>query len=436
MVKLNVREILESKGLLCEWDFEKNIKLGYTPCNVTLYSHKKIWWRCSLNHEWQDTLEHRVLREDSCPYCSGHRVLTGFNDLATTTPELLCEWDFDKNNELGYFPENFSVGSRRKVWWKCSVCKNSWQAPIKDRSRGRGCSICSGRIIIAGYNDFASNYPHLMKEWDEINNKDYLDPHKISKNSSKSAWWRCQICNHSWKSTINDRTRGRGCPNCAKRSKTSFPEQAIFYYFKKIFPDAVNGYKNNLPKKMELDIFIPSISTAIEYDGPWHVYRECEDIIKYDWCKSHNITLLRISEIEKEKSDNCCDKFIMSPFSKKSKVSFTCFFEQVLKILKVESVNLININIENDRQKILEQFVSHVKSNSVAEKYPELALEWNYNKNASLTPEMFSYGSTQKVWWKCRDCGYEWCAQINNRTNNHGCPLCANLRRGKHKNES
>ena len=38
---------------------------------------------------------------------------------------------------------------------------------------------------------------------------------------------------------------------------------------------------------------------------------------------------------------------------------------------------------------------------ALAEKYPNLALEWNYTKNFPLVPEQFHPKSGKKVWWKC-----------------------------------
>ena len=49
--------------------------------------------------------------DDSCPYCSGHRVLAGFNDLASQHPELLAEWDWERNGDLR--PDGFVSGSAR-----------------------------------------------------------------------------------------------------------------------------------------------------------------------------------------------------------------------------------------------------------------------------------------------------------------------------------
>ena len=40
--------------------------------------------------------------------------------------------------------------------------------------------------------------------------------------------------------------------------------------------------------------------------------------------------------------------------------------------------------------------------NDLATKYPDLALEWDYEKNIDLTPQMVLPGTDKKVWWKCK----------------------------------
>lgn len=54
---------------------------------------------------------------------------------------------------------------------------------------------------------------------------------------------------------------------------------------------------------------------------------------------------------------------------------------------------------------------------------PELAKEWNYQKN-NLTPSEVTPNSNKKVWWKCSN-GHEWQARINHRNNGRGCPYCS-----------
>lgn len=49
--------------------------------------------------------------------------------------------------------------------------------------------------------------------------------------------------------------------------------------------------------------------------------------------------------------------------------------------------------------------------------------EWNYNKN-SIDPSEISKSSNKKVWWKCKDCGYEWQSSPNCRSKGHRCPRC------------
>ena len=55
---------------------------------------------------------------------------------------------------------------------------------------------------------------------------------------------------------------------------------------------------------------------------------------------------------------------------------------------------------------------------------PELAKEWNYEKNGDLRPEDFTAMSGQKVWWKCEK-GHEWQAAIASRNNGTSCPYCS-----------
>ena len=73
---------------------------------------------------------------------------------------------------------------------------------------------------------------------------------------------------------------------------------------------------------------------------------------------------------------------------------------------------------------------------SLADNYPEIAVEWHYVKNGDETPEHISAGCNEKFWWKCRKCGNEWQARIANRKNGTGCPECASLQAGKKHTQS
>lgn len=64
--------------------------------------------------------------------------------------------------------------------------------------------------------------------------------------------------------------------------------------------------------------------------------------------------------------------------------------------------------------------------NDLKTRKPELAKEWNYEKNGDLKPTQVGTGSNKKVWWKCSK-GHEFEGRINDRANKgHGCPVCSN----------
>ena len=65
-----------------------------------------------------------------------------------------------------------------------------------------------------------------------------------------------------------------------------------------------------------------------------------------------------------------------------------------------------------------------VGETDLATKFPEVANDWDYEKN-DLMPTEVSYGSAKRVSWKCSKCGHRWETTIANRTHRHSqCPNC------------
>lgn len=128
--------------LVTEWHPTKNGEL--TPKSVNRGSRKLVWWQCSKGHEWQVSVDQRTTSHSNCPYCSGNKVLVGFNDLKTTHPELAAEWHPERNGDLT--PEMVSRGCGKKVWWK-GKCGHEWEATVLNRYNGKGCPACAGRVV-------------------------------------------------------------------------------------------------------------------------------------------------------------------------------------------------------------------------------------------------------------------------------------------------
>ena len=131
--------------LVSEWS-EKNLPL--TPDDITFGSNKKVWWRGACGHEWQASVKARSNGE-KCPICSGARVIAGINDLATLEPLLVKQWS--KKNKIK--PTEVSIGSHKKVIWRCEK-GHEWEAAVKSRTINRtGCPYCSGYIFLKEFND-------------------------------------------------------------------------------------------------------------------------------------------------------------------------------------------------------------------------------------------------------------------------------------------
>ena len=225
-----------------EWDFDKN-KL--TPDEVAAFSNKKVWWKCSVGHSWDERINIRS-RGIGCPFCSGRRV-SDINRLSIRNPEVAREWDFDKN-ELT--PDDVSVASHKKAWWKCSA-GHSWQTQIHNRSSGNGCPFCSGHRV-SDINRLSTRNPEVAREWDF--DKNDSAPFDTAVSSHKRVWWKCDE-GHSWQEQIYNRTGGYGCPFCSGRRLSDInrlsirnPEVAREWDFDKneLTPDSVYVYSDKM----------------------------------------------------------------------------------------------------------------------------------------------------------------------------------------------
>lgn len=400
--------IIDNKNLIAEWDYQKNS--DFDPSKLTCGSSYFVWWKCKKGHEWKAQINSRN-RGRGCPYCANQKLFVGYNDLATTNPELSKEWNYAKNILT---PSDVIAGSEIKVWWKCSK-GHEWEALISSRNHGNGCPICCNQMLVKGFNDLATTNPELSKEWNYEKNN--FGPDEVQEHANKKAWWKC-LKGHEWEADINSRSSGRNCPICAKELQTSFPEKAIYFYLKICFDDAIENYKDSCLSNKEIDIYIPSKRIGVEYDGEfWHT-NSSRDKEKDLMCKVNDIKLIRIREPKcKKLSSSVCIMLknkTLNELEKKIDYLINTLLHQNKKI-----------DLKKDKTKIYALMNYQDKTNSLYSKYPKLCDEWDYEKNSPLLPSQVRAGSDKKVWWFCKTCNYSWETRISHRTSGHGCPKCA-----------
>ena len=192
------------------------------------------------------------------------KAIKGINDLESQFPKVAKYWDYDNND--GKKPCDVFAHSNKSANWKCPVCGYTWPARIANRTRDRrgGCPACSGKVLAPGINDLETTNPEIAKEWDyELNYP--KTPRDVMHGTSDVYYWICPNGHKSYPQSPNKRTsQNSGCPICNKGRQSSFAERALFYYVKQLYPDAINRYKEIFDNGMELDVFIPNLSLAIE----------------------------------------------------------------------------------------------------------------------------------------------------------------------------
>lgn len=246
--------------LISEWDHSKPQKLSIK--DLTKHTHIYVWWKCSKNHSWSSKIWNR-LNLSNCPYCGNQKLLKGYNDFKTRYPEIAKTWS--SKNEISC--DSFISNVYTRYYWDCAL-GHSYLTTTKHRVRGQNCSYCSNRQILVGYNDLGTKQPDLVLEWSPNNQKSFTE---FTEFSNDRALWICKDCNHEWDTIIANRTRGSGCPKCSKLF--SAQEKELYEFIKLHLNKRVKVVENDrkVLSPKELDIYIPSMKLAFEYNGIyWH----------------------------------------------------------------------------------------------------------------------------------------------------------------------
>lgn len=120
----------------------------YSAFEIGVNSLDKVEWICKHGHIFKaeaKTQNQTDYPADNvrCPYCSNLKTLAGYNDFASANPHLMDEWDWEKNNELGIYPDQLAANSSVKAHWICRRNpKHTWVSALLNRNAGSGCPLC------------------------------------------------------------------------------------------------------------------------------------------------------------------------------------------------------------------------------------------------------------------------------------------------------
>ena len=175
---------------------------------------------------------------------------------------------------------------------------------------GNRCLVCSGKKKLS--------YKELLKNI-EIDGYRLLS--KYYKNSKAKLSIQCDK-GHEFQMRYNDFQQGVRCPVCDEQKKTSKGEKQVAQFVESLGINIVENDRTQIINpstgyNLELDIWMPDMNKAIEYNGTyWHSNIETQkrDQIKIDECDKKGINLLVVTDDEwintnKECKDNLC-KFL------------------------------------------------------------------------------------------------------------------------------
>ncbi len=432
--KMPISEIPE---LMEIWDWDAN---EVSPFELGKRSEVKVWWICPHGHEhYQQTPRYKASRNLGCPKCNVElrnkarnlELIKQKGSIADTHPELILEWDYERNDIL---PQSILPGSHTKVWWKCKYCEKSfYMNPNSRTTLNYGCPECGIRIRanskrqnnLHRKGSLRETHPNIAKEWDYNKNTD--TPEDVHQGTADVRWWTCPYGHPSFLQEVRERVRrSQGCPKCQGEFQTSFPEQAIFYYIKKLFPEAQNRYTKD---GVELDIFIKSLQIGIEYDGVyWHKNKKEKEQEKDAFFESYGIRIIHVKEYGPKTKPGSNSHNTLWVRSDHGHDSLNIVIERLAEIL---GTVIEYVDVQADSQKIWKEYLSRKKEKSLLHQYPHIAKEWDYQKN-QITPDMVSPHSNKKVYWLCPKCGNSYQMNIGWRTGrNSGCPPCGFSKRNQ-----
>lgn len=263
-----------------------------------------VVWLCpEQNHTYWSSPNARTNGSAGCHYCSGHKILIGYNDLSTTNPELVAQWS--PNNTKSIL--EVSKGSRYSATWVCPK-GHEYKKPIPKKVEGAGCTYCGGRVSLAGFSDLETTHPELKAEWSPRNRtmKEY------TYGSDHKVWWICSK-GHEWEAVIRNRsTNGAACRKCLPPKSQG--EAELEHFLISLGVDFTVRDRNLLDGK-EVDFYLPGKSIAIEYNGLyWHSEKFCGkrgNQKKWIDCRAKGVQLITVWEDDWKTKRTIVEDYLM-----------------------------------------------------------------------------------------------------------------------------
>ena len=338
------------------YDFIKSVigSEGYQLISTEYKSNKeKLLMICPNNHEWESNYNNFVSQGNRCLTCSGkekHTYEYIKEQFAREGYQLISKEYVNNHQYLDVICPQGHNWKLKYSWWldgnrclKCSGKEKHTYEYVKQYIESENYKLLSneyngvfnklkiqcdnGHIYESHFGNFKNcgnrcptcymeiekflSYDHV-KEFIEDKGYKLLSNEYI--NSKEKIVMLCDK-GHEFKMSYNSFQSGERCPRCYAMCTTSRMEKAVLGEVKKLYDgkiienDRSQVINHKTGRYLELDIWLPEIKTAIEFNGNyWHgpEKNKYKDTVKQEQCKNKGIILVIITEDDWRKDKNMC----------------------------------------------------------------------------------------------------------------------------------
>jgi hypothetical protein len=397
-----------------EWNYEKNT---VDPEQVSYGSDCKVWWKCSMGHEWEAKIYFRTTGHRGCRICA-LETQTSFPEqaiyfyLKQLFNDTVNRYIFE-GREIDIFIPSKNIGieyngyyshkeksekdiSKKEFFesigitlfvikeYKYTEERNQADFYIHERTSFNDLthlirdvlkSICFGvpidvdcsrdaisiknqYVLLRKENSIAALRPDLIDRWDYEKNGS-ITPEMVTLGTGHRYYWKCKICGRSYLALPSRIAEGSVCSKHRNLLK----------------------YEGN-----DLSTKHPELLKYWDYErndvNPSEIFGGGERVVYWKCEKGHSYTKSIIKRVRGEGCPVCAGKKVLVGF------------------------------------------------NDLATIRPDVAKSWNYTRNGEALPTHITAHSNKKFWWICEH-GHEWESTVNNRVNGRGCPICRKNKKRK-----
>lgn len=437
-------------NLLREW----SSKNKFSPSTVTPHTLKKAKWVCSdCGHKWEAIIRNRT-RGYGCNKCAMKNRSIGFSEkirlakfnpnksLAVVKPSVAQEWHPTRNDKST--PETVSYGSKLKAWWKCAK-GHEWDAVISSRTNlAAQCPICNPQSSVIEFRVYTELKKVFLKHeiihryrrgnFAEIDifipglnigievDGGYYHTNKLANDEAKN------------KSCIEEgvqlfRLRDESLKLLSEtdtvfsqENADSHPALVVADMLTQIRKYYVNELDDETREKINHYISCKVLVNDDYFKRHWSKSKPYQNLetnppkFMSEWVYAENLDPSFFSKGSHYKAKWQCEQCgkIYEKSIKERKRGRTCPICYPSRLSKIVKDALLKRN------------------GSLAERYPNVAVEWHPKRNNGTSPSDVTPGTGEKYWWICGVCKYEWETSPHSRTHSkgeRGCPKCSPIKK-------